>query len=264
MHRRLLSIAAARAPARRVVALRERLADEAPRSLLPPHPHSPFRRTHRQRLRVSLGSFSRGQAREPTAAAARAPPPPMTAPQLSALHDSFGRHHTYLRISLTEKCSLRCTYCMPPGGVDLTPAERLLSTREILRLARLFVGAGTTKIRLTGGEPTLRRDLTEIVSALDELRPAGLRTIGMTSNGIALSSRRLRALRDAGLDKLNLSLDTLDAQRFAKLARRDGLKLVLRAIDAAIDEGFEPLKINCVVMRGVNDDEVRGEGRPPP
>jgi len=188
----------------------------------------------------------------------------MTAPQLSPLHDSFGRHHTYLRISLTEKCSLRCTYCMPPGGVDLTPAERLLSTREILRLARLFVGAGTTKIRLTGGEPTLRRDLTEIVSALDELRPAGLRTIGMTSNGIALSSRRLRALHDAGLDKLNLSLDTLDAQRFVKLARRDGLKLVLRAIDAAIDEGFEPLKINCVVMRGVNDDEVRGEGRPPP
>ena len=148
------------------------------------------------------------------------------------LFDRFSRHHTYLRVSLTERCSLRCVYCMPEDGVDLTPSSRLLSTEETLRLARVFVGAGVTKIRLTGGEPTVRRDLPSIVSSLNDLRPYGLEQIAMTSNGIALP-RMLPKLVLNGLDKLNLSLDTLDRDKFVKLTRRDGLKRVLEAIDLA-------------------------------
>ena len=171
------------------------------------------------------------------------------------LFDRFSRHHTYLRISLTERCSLRCVYCMPEDGVDLTPSSRLLSTEETLRLARVFVGAGVTKIRLTGGEPTVRRDLPSIVSSLNDLRPYGLEQIAMTSNGIALP-RMLPKLVLNGLDKLNLSLDTLDRDKFVKLTRRDGLKRVLEAIDLAIELGIKPLKLNCVLMAGTNDDEL--------
>ena len=141
------------------------------------------------------------------------------------LFDRFSRHHTYLRISLTEKCSLRCVYCMPEDGVNLTPSTRLLSTEEMLRLARVFVGAGVTKIRLTGGEPTVRPDLAQVVASLSELRPLGLEQIAMTSNGIALP-RMLPTLVLNGLDKLNLSLDTLDRDKFKQLTRRDGLKKV--------------------------------------
>ena len=172
-----------------------------------------------------------------------------------ALVDRFARHHTYLRISLTERCSLRCVYCMPEDGVDLTPKSHLLSTDEMLRLSRLFVDAGVTKIRLTGGEPTVRKDLPEIVGALSELRPRGLQQIAMTSNGIALP-RMLPTLVHHGLDKLNLSLDTLDRQKFLKLTRRDGLQRVLDAIDLALDLGISPLKVNCVLMAGTNDDEL--------
>jgi cyclic pyranopterin phosphate synthase len=171
------------------------------------------------------------------------------------LFDRFARHHTYLRLSLTEKCSLRCVYCMPEQGVSLTPNTRLLSIDETMRLARVFVGAGVTKIRLTGGEPTVRRDLPDVVAALSELRPLGLEQIAMTSNGIALP-RMLPSLVLNGLDKLNLSLDTLDRQKFITLTRRDGLKKVLAAIDLAIDLGIRPLKLNCVLMAGTNDDEL--------
>lgn len=171
------------------------------------------------------------------------------------LLDRFARHHTYLRISLTERCSLRCVYCMPENGVDLTPKSHLLSTEELLRLAKLFVGAGVTKIRLTGGEPTVRKDLPEIVTALSGMRPLGLQQIAMTSNGIALP-RLLPSLVERGLDKLNLSLDTLDRQKFLTLTRRDGLQRVLDAIDLALELGIAPLKVNCVLMAGVNDDEL--------
>ena len=144
---------------------------------------------------------------------------------------------------------------MPEAGVDLTPQTRLLSTEEMLRLARLFVGAGVNKIRLTGGEPTVRRDLPEIISALSDMRPLGLQQIAMTSNGIALP-RMLPNLVLRGLDKLNLSLDTLDRQKFINLTRRDGLKRVLDAIDLALELGIEPLKVNCVLMAGTNDEEL--------
>jgi len=144
---------------------------------------------------------------------------------------------------------------MPPEGVELTAKERLLQPEETLRLARLFVRAGVTKVRLTGGEPTVRPDLVDIVRGLDELRPQGLEQICMTTNGIALG-RSLPALRSAGMDKLNISLDTLNRDKFKRLTRRDGLTKVWDAIDRAIELGFSPVKVNVVVMRGTNDAEV--------
>ncbi|KAJ2783087.1 hypothetical protein H4R18_001908 [Coemansia javaensis] len=177
-----------------------------------------------------------------------------TAPS-SVLSDLFGRHHNYLRISVTERCNLRCTYCMPEDGVELTEDSRLLTTPEILRIARLFVQQGVDKIRLTGGEPTVRRDLVELVRGLDALRPLGLQRIAMTTNGIALR-RKLPQLREAGMDGLNISLDTRDPRRFELLTRRRGCEQVLRAIAEATALGFEFVKVNVVVMRGQNEDEV--------
>ncbi|KAL0079666.1 molybdenum cofactor biosynthesis protein 1-like protein [Phycomyces blakesleeanus] len=176
-------------------------------------------------------------------------------PISSPLVDTFNRKHNYLRISLTEKCNLRCTYCMPAEGVPLTPKENLLTTDEILKLARLFVSQGTTKIRLTGGEPTVRPDLLEIIQGLGELKSQGLESIGMTSNGIALK-RKLPALKKAGLDTLNISLDTLDRDMFGIMTRRQGFDKVLGAIDEAVRINVERVKINCVVIRGTNDDQV--------
>ena len=163
------------------------------------------------------------------------------------------RRHTYLRISLTERCNLRCQYCMPAEGVDLAPADTLLTTAEVLRLARLFVAAGVDKIRLTGGEPTVRRDLVEIASGLRAL--PGLRHLGLTSNGIVLA-KRIPALRAAGVDLLNISLDTLIPAKFEFLTRRKGHERVMESIRAAVEAGYAPVKVNCVVMRGVNDDEL--------
>eukprot|EP00842_Homolaphlyctis_polyrhiza_P000892 jgi/Hompol1/1803/HPOL_000511-RA len=171
------------------------------------------------------------------------------------LTDTFQRKHTYLRISLTERCNLRCTYCMPADGVALTPKNSLLTTPEILRLARLFVDNGVTKIRLTGGEPTLHRDLPDIVAGLNDLRAAGLKTIGITTNGIALK-RKLPALLANGLDQLNISLDTLDKARFEQMTLRKGLDAVLDSIHSALEMPFEAVKVNAVVIRNANDDEI--------
>jgi len=228
----------------RVSALRSRLAEDAPElhEFLGAPPRSSSATVEPPPPRAVRAPLSHELAKAPSAPS-------------RALEDRFARRHTYLRISLTERCSLRCVYCMPSDGVDLTPSERLLTVDETLRLARVFVGAGVDKIRLTGGEPTVRRDLPDIISALDGLRPMGLRQIAMTSNGIALP-RMLPSLVANGLDRLNLSLDTLDRQRFVQLTRRDGLKRVLDAIDLALSLGLEPLKVNCVLMAGTNDDEL--------
>jgi len=164
------------------------------------------------------------------------------------LDDRFARRHNYLRISLAERCNLRCVYCMPEEGVDLTPTAQLLSVAETTQLAGMFVRAGVTKIRLTGGEPTVRRDLPEVVAALSALRPLGLEEISMTTNGIALK-RMLPKLQAAGLDRLNISLDTLDPAAFARLTRVDALARVHGAIDAVLAAGLSPLKVNCVLMR---------------
>ncbi|KAK0410494.1 hypothetical protein QR680_005158 [Steinernema hermaphroditum] len=168
------------------------------------------------------------------------------------LLDNFQRQHTYLRISLTERCNLRCTYCMPEEGVPLSPSEKLLSADEIVRLATLFAEFGVDKIRLTGGEPTVRKDLVEIVGRLAKV--PGIRQIGMTSNGIVLA-RKLDALAAAGLTKLNVSLDTLVDHKYQIMTRRNGLAKVLHLIEVA-EHMFDQLKINCVVIRGTNDDEV--------
>ncbi|XP_069358084.1 molybdenum cofactor biosynthesis protein 1 isoform X6 [Maniola hyperantus] len=172
---------------------------------------------------------------------------------LDPLVDLHGRKHDYLRISLTERCNLRCQYCMPAEGVPLSARSALLSRDELLRLARVFAALGVRKLRLTGGEPTLRADLLDVVQGLSELR--GVHTVAMTSNGLALT-RRLPALQRAGLSALNLSLDSLRAERFERMARRPGLSHVLASLDLALQLGLPSVKINTVLMKGFNDDEI--------
>ncbi|KAF5385328.1 hypothetical protein D9615_001193 [Tricholomella constricta] len=172
-----------------------------------------------------------------------------------ALVDSFNRKHDYLRISLTERCNLRCFYCMPSEGVELSPEGKLLTNEEIIRLATLFVKSGVTKIRLTGGEPTVRKGIDEIISSLNELRQFGLKSIAMTSNGLALH-RRLPKLIENGLSHLNLSLDTLDPFKFEIITRRRGHDAVLKALDVALKSSLQTVKLNVVVIKGLNDSEV--------
>ncbi|KAK2461415.1 hypothetical protein APHAL10511_005878 [Amanita phalloides] len=176
--------------------------------------------------------------------------------QLSpALIDSFRRGHNYLRISLTERCNLRCFYCMPSTGVELSPSGKLLTNDEVIRLATLFVRNGVTKIRLTGGEPTVRKGLDEIISNLSTLRQFGLQAIAMTSNGLALH-RRLPQLVERGLTHLNLSLDTLDPFKFEIMTRRLGHDAVLKTLDVANSLPLTSLKLNVVVIGGLNEMEV--------
>ncbi|XP_076235842.1 molybdenum cofactor synthesis 1 isoform X2 [Calliopsis andreniformis] len=167
------------------------------------------------------------------------------------LTDSFGRHHTYLRISVTERCNLRCLYCMPAEGVKLTKNDGILRTEEIIKLADLFVKEGVNKIRLTGGEPTVRKDIVHIIAGLKEL--SGLKQVAITTNGLTLT-RQLPSLRRAGLDAVNISLDTLRENRFEQFTRRKGWTRVMAAIDLAIQLGYNP--VNCVIMKGLNDDEL--------
>ncbi|KAJ7399795.1 Molybdenum cofactor biosynthesis protein 1 [Pitangus sulphuratus] len=175
------------------------------------------------------------------------------APLSPFLTDSFGRQHNYLRISLTEKCNLRCQYCMPEEGVKLTPKSELLTAQEIITLARLFVKEGVEKIRLTGGEPLIRPDVVDIVGQLYKLE--GLKTIAVTTNGINLS-RLLPRLKEAGLNAINISLDTLVPAKFEFIVRRKGFHKVMEGIHKATELGYRPVKVNCVVMRGLNEDEL--------
>jgi molybdenum cofactor biosynthesis protein A len=168
------------------------------------------------------------------------------------LYDKFQRKHDYLRISLVERCNLRCQYCMPEQGIELTPKESLLQHDEIMSLVRLFAKCGVKKIRLTGGEPLL---YPRIVDLVREIKSCGIQTIGMTTNGILLH-RYIEALHEAGLNRLNISLDTLDESKYMLITRRNGLKRVLDSIQMALALGDNPVKINCVVMRGVNTDEL--------
>src|SRR4051794_18636458 len=173
---------------------------------------------------------------------------------MNALVDGFGRIHTDLRISLTDKCNLRCTYCMPPEGLEWMPSPDLLTDAEIVRLARIGVSElGITDIRLTGGEPLLRRTLVELVGELASLQPRP--RLAMTTNGIGLT-RTAAALKAAGLDRINVSLDTLQPDRFIELSRRDRLTDVLDGLAAARAAGLIPVKVNTVLMRGRNHDEA--------
>jgi cyclic pyranopterin phosphate synthase len=168
------------------------------------------------------------------------------------LTDTFGRIHNNLRISVTDRCNLRCTYCMPEEVVFMDKHE-LLSFEEIERFVTVVAPLGIDKIRLTGGEPLLRRELPRLVAMLGEV--PGIKDIGLTTNGILLSGQA-RALFDAGLRRINVSLDTLDPDRFRQMARRDGLDKVIEGIQAAKNAGFDPIKVNAVIIRGVNDQDV--------
>lgn len=168
------------------------------------------------------------------------------------LTDGFGRVHRDLRISVTDRCNFRCSYCMPEEGMVWQPREELLTFEEIERMARLMVERyGVDSIRLTGGEPTVRARLPLLVAKLAALDV----DLSMTTNGSTMPLLA-GALRRAGLRRVNISCDSLRADRFEELTRRDELDKVLAGIDAAIEAGFDPVKINCVVMRGVNDDEI--------
>ncbi|SOC56539.1 GTP 3',8-cyclase MoaA [Ornithinimicrobium cerasi] len=169
------------------------------------------------------------------------------------LVDSFGRVHRDLRISVTDRCSLRCTYCMPEAGVPWLPRDTMLTTPELVRLARVAVSLGIEEIRLTGGEPLLRRDLVEVVAGLAALDPAP--EISMTTNGVGLA-RVAAALREAGMTRVNVSLDTLRRDVFLDLAKRDRLSDTLEGIRGAAEAGLTPVKLNTVLMRGVNDVEA--------
>lgn len=199
----------------------------------------------------------------------------------SILTDTHGRHHNYLRISLSERCNLRCQYCMPPEGIPLSPSSNILTDDEIVRLVRLFVKNGVNKVRLTGGEPLLRPNLPSLVRSISNTLRTSLSTknndnmnqigfVGITTNGISLS-RHIDNLVDAGLTGVNISLDTLRADRFMEITRRNGLDKVLRAIEdctrafrqkyghvrVGLDgTGGSRIKINCVVMKDFNDDEL--------
>ncbi|WP_062299204.1 GTP 3',8-cyclase MoaA [Demequina maris] len=174
----------------------------------------------------------------------------------AALIDRFGRVHRDLRISLTDRCSLRCTYCMPADGVPWLASSTLLTTEELVRLARVAVSLGVREIRLTGGEPLLRPDVVDVVAALAELRgPDGPLDLSLTTNALRLPALAA-PLRDAGLARVNISLDTLLRSRFIELTRRDRLADTLAGIEAARAVGFSPVKLNALVMRGVNDDEI--------
>ncbi|HEY2277051.1 MAG TPA: GTP 3',8-cyclase MoaA [Streptosporangiaceae bacterium] len=170
------------------------------------------------------------------------------------LTDSFGRVATDLRISLTDRCNLRCTYCMPAEGLDWLPRAELLTDDEIIRLARIAVTRlGVTEIRLTGGEPLLRPGLAGLVTRMAALAPRP--EVSLTTNGIALA-RLAGPLHEAGLDRLNVSLDTLSPLVFKQLTRRDRLADVLAGLSAAAAAGLTPVKVNTVLMRGVNDHEA--------
>jgi len=173
------------------------------------------------------------------------------------LVDPFGRVVRDLRVSVTDRCNFRCTYCMPEEGMTWLPREEVLTFEEIERVARVMVERyGVDSIRLTGGEPTVRAHLPVLVGKLAVLRTAaGPVDLAMTTNAATM---RLIAesLREAGLERLNISLDSLRRDRFAEMTRRDELHRVLDGIDAALEAGFAPVKVNTVVQRGVNDDEI--------
>ena len=169
------------------------------------------------------------------------------------LLDTFGRVATDLRVSLTDKCNLRCSYCMPPEGLEWLPGPDLLTDDEVVRLVSVAVAEGVTEVRFTGGEPLLRRGLVSIVERVTALEPRP--HTSLTTNGIGLA-KVAGALADAGLGRVNVSLDTLDAQRFATIARRDRLSDVLDGLAGAEAAGLTPVKVNAVLVRGVNDDEA--------
>lgn len=170
-----------------------------------------------------------------------------------ALVDTFGRVHTNLRISVTDRCNIRCFYCMPAENVQFMERGLLLTFEEIERFVRIAVPLGLRKIRLTGGEPLVRRDLHKLVRKLAEIPE--IQDIGITTNGILLADQA-QDLYDAGLRRINVSLDALDPQKFEQITRRTGFEKVIEGIEAAQKVGFDPVKVNAVTIRGMTEEEV--------
>ncbi|GAP10447.1 cyclic pyranopterin monophosphate synthase subunit MoaA [Bellilinea caldifistulae] len=169
------------------------------------------------------------------------------------LTDPFGRQITYLRISVTDRCNFRCVYCMPPQGVPHVPHERIMRYEEIAAFVQVAARQGIRKVRLTGGEPLVRADIPRLVEMISAIE--GIEDISLTTNGILLE-KYAGALAQAGLKRVNVSLDTLNAEKFACITRGGELEKVLRGIAAAEAYGLTPIKINTVIMRGINDDEL--------
>ena len=179
---------------------------------------------------------------------------PSRADNHQPLVDRHGRTHTSVRLSVTDRCNIRCFYCMPESGAEFVARDRLLTFEEIERLARLLVhDAGVRDIRITGGEPLVRRQLHLLIKMLSGIK--GLQDLSLTTNGILLADQA-QALRDAGLRRINISLDTLDEQVFQRITRRTGLEQTIAGIDAAIDCGFESVKLNALAIRGITEKEV--------
>jgi cyclic pyranopterin phosphate synthase len=174
------------------------------------------------------------------------------------VQDAFSRKIDYLRISVTDRCNLRCRYCMPEEGVPSVGHGAVLSYEELYRVARVAVDLGVRKIRLTGGEPLVRKGLIEFIASLTELPQKPELTL--TTNGLLLAEKALE-LKQAGLSRINVSLDTLQPERFREMTRREGLEQVLAGLAAAERVGLAPIKINMVPIRGVNADEIGDFGR---
>jgi GTP 3',8-cyclase len=171
------------------------------------------------------------------------------------LRDSYNRPIRDLRVSLTDRCNFRCFYCLPHGEPPIAPKEQMLSYEEIEYVCEIFVSLGIEKIRLTGGEPMLRRDIETIIKKLSRLKDAGLQDLALTTNGYYLPERS-QSLKDAGLDRVTISLDSLKRDVFKRMTGVDVLDKVLSGIAAAKNAGLEPIKINAVIVRGHNENEV--------
>lgn len=169
--------------------------------------------------------------------------------------DRFNRHFTYLRLAVNEYCNLRCIYCMPEEGVTFQSIDQLLTRDEIFRLLSLLVESGVNKIRFTGGEPLLRKDLPDLIQFASTLNRVN--SVHLTTNGLLLDEK-LPALLNAGLSGINISLDTLNPEKFKKITRRDGFEKVYSGFRAAVKSGIKSVKLNVVMMRGFNDDEIKG------
>ncbi|MBN1884742.1 MAG: radical SAM protein [Candidatus Krumholzibacteriota bacterium] len=170
------------------------------------------------------------------------------------LNDQAGRHIDYLRISVTDRCNFRCVYCMPPGGIALKQHDEILSFERIAEVARAAAGLGISKIRLTGGEPLVRRGLPDLVALLAPIE--GIGEVSMTTNGSLLFPETARALKRAGLARVNVSLDTLDAERFREITRGGEIVEAVAGIVAAREAGLDPVKVNMVVFDGTTPEEI--------
>lgn len=175
--------------------------------------------------------------------------------KLKPLIDSHGRNITYLRVSITDRCNLRCVYCMPEKGVNLLNHNEIISYEDILRFVNILANHGVNKVRITGGEPLVRKGVAGFIENLSKI--AGISDISMTTNGVLLDKFALK-LYDAGLKRINISLDSLREDKFHQITRFGGLQSVFNGIKLAKKIGYDPIKINTVLIKGVNDNEIKG------